>query len=77
MREPGHVPRLPRPRRAVRPSGPGAAGLSAAVQPRGFAFDPLLACAVTALVALGAVMVGSASITIADQKTGEPFYYLI
>jgi cell division protein FtsW len=51
--------------------------MSTAAQPRGFAFDPLLACAVTALVALGAVMVGSASITIADQKTGEPFYYLV
>jgi cell division protein FtsW len=51
--------------------------MTAAAQPRGLVFDPLLVCAMIALAALGAVMVGSASITIADQKTGEPFYYLM
>jgi cell division protein FtsW len=51
--------------------------MSAQAQPRGPAFDPLLVCAVTILAALGAVMVGSASITIAAQKTGEPFFYLL
>src|SRR5262249_42724318 len=68
---------LSRPRRAVRARRPRAARMTAAAQPRGLAFDPLLVCAMIALAALGAVMVGSASITIADQKSGEPFYFLV
>ena len=49
----------------------GAAGMSAAPSPaRTLAFDPvLIACAVVALALLGAIMVGSASITIADRQT--------
>jgi cell division protein FtsW len=41
------------------------------------AFDPLLVCAAVGLVAVGAIMVGSASISLADRQTGEPLYYLI
>jgi cell division protein FtsW len=40
------------------------------------AFDPLLVSASIALLALGALMVGSASISLADRDAGEPFYYL-
>jgi cell division protein FtsW len=40
-------------------------------------FDPLLVGALIALVVIGATMIGSASITIADKQTGEPFYYLV
>ncbi|WP_317623083.1 putative lipid II flippase FtsW [Thiohalomonas denitrificans] len=36
---------------------------------------PLAGAAVT-LLALGLVMIGSASVAIADRQTGEPFYYL-
>lgn len=38
--------------------------------------DGTLITAVLALLGLGLVMVASASIAIADRKTGEPFYYL-
>ena len=36
----------------------------------------MLITAVLALLGLGLVMVASASVAIADRKTGEPFYYL-
>ena len=39
--------------------------------------DPTLVGAVVGLAALGTIMVGSASISIADNATGEPFYYLL
>jgi cell division protein FtsW len=51
--------------------------MSAVAQRRAVAFDPLLVCALIALVALGAMMVGSASISIADRQTGEPLYYFV
>jgi cell division protein FtsW len=38
--------------------------------------DGMLITAVLALLGLGLVMVASASVAIADRKTGEPFYYL-
>ena len=41
------------------------------------AFDPLLVCALIALIAVGAIMVGSASVSLADRQTGEPLYYLM
>lgn len=41
------------------------------------ALDPALAGGVIGLAALGTIMVGSASISIADNATGEPFYYLL
>ncbi len=40
-------------------------------------FDLPLVLAVLALIAFGLVMVGSASIAIADRELGQPFYYLI
>jgi cell division protein FtsW len=45
---------------------------------RTLTFDPALACAVVVLALLGAIMVGSASITIADRQTlgAEPLAYL-
>lgn len=58
----------------VRPAIRSASGShpnAAAVRP-----DPWLWLAVAALIALGWVMVGSASITIADKRFGQPFYYL-
>ncbi len=39
--------------------------------------DPLLAGASPGLVVVGAVMVGSASISLADSNFGQPLYYLI
>ncbi len=39
--------------------------------------DPWLLLPAVTLLMLGLVMVGSASISIAEQKTGQPFYYLI
>jgi len=39
--------------------------------------DPALVGAVVGLAVLGTIMVGSASISIADNATGEPFYYLL
>ena len=39
--------------------------------------DPLLVTAVIALLAIGLIMVTSASITSADREIGQPFYYLI
>src|SRR4051794_2297627 len=53
--------------------------MSAAPSPaRTLTFDPALACAVVVLALLGAIMVGSASITIADKQTlgAEPLAYL-
>jgi cell division protein FtsW len=39
--------------------------------------DPVLASATLGLVALGIVMVGSASVALADRVAGEPLYYLM
>ncbi len=53
--------------------------MSAAPSPaRTLNFDPALACALVVLALLGAIMVGSASITIADKQTlgAEPLAYL-
>ena len=50
--------------------------MSAAVKPRNVAFDPMLVAALVALLAIGAIMVGSASISIADRHTGDPLFYL-
>ena len=41
-----------------------------------FVLDPWLLGAVLTLLALGLVMVASASISIAERQTGQPFYYL-
>jgi cell division protein FtsW len=52
--------------------------MSAAVNPRvPLALDPILVGAIVALIAIGAIMVGSASISLADQQTGEPLYFLV
>lgn len=42
-----------------------------------FRVDPWLAGSALALALLGAVMVASASITIADRAYGQPFYFLV
>jgi cell division protein FtsW len=42
---------------------------------RPFAIDATLLAAIIALTALGAVMVSSASISLADRQVGEPLYY--
>jgi cell division protein FtsW len=45
---------------------------------RTLAFDPALVCALVALVAIGAIMVGSASISIADRPPiDDPYFYLM
>jgi len=51
--------------------------MSAAMKPRTLAFDPALICALVGLVIFGVIMVGSASISIADRQTGEPLFYLV
>jgi cell division protein FtsW len=50
--------------------------MNAVAKPRGAAFDPMLVAALIALLAIGAIMVGSASISIADRQMGEPLFYL-
>ena len=50
--------------------------MNATVKPRGAAFDPMLLAALVALLAIGAIMIGSASISIADRQMGEPLFYL-
>ena len=50
--------------------------MNAVAKPRSSAFDPMLVAALIALLAIGAIMVGSASISIADRQTGEPLFYL-
>lgn len=42
-----------------------------------FVLDPWLLGAVLTLLAVGLVMVSSASISIADRQMGQPFYYLL
>ncbi|WP_455365668.1 putative lipid II flippase FtsW [Kaarinaea lacus] len=42
----------------------------------GFQFDYWLLGAVVALLSIGLVMMGSASISIAEKQYGEPFYYI-
>ena len=48
--------------------------MSAVVKPNTVAFDTGLICAVVGLIAVGTIMVASASVSI---MTGEPFYYLV
>lgn len=50
--------------------------MSAVAKPSS-AFDPMLVGALVALAIFGVVMVGSASISIADRQTGEPLFYLL
>lgn len=47
--------------------------MSAVVKPSAVAFDSTLICAVVGLIAVGTIMVTSASVSIVD---GEPLYYL-
>jgi cell division protein FtsW (lipid II flippase) len=51
---------------------PRAAGVAPA-----FVFDGPLVAAIVALAAIGALAVGSASISLAERETGEPLYYLM
>ena len=44
-------------------------------QPRRYSFDGWIICTVVALLMVGLVMVASASISIADHETGNPFAY--
>ena len=74
VREPRHVPRLSRARRAIRARGAGAADVSAVVKPNAVAFDAPLICAVVGLIAMGTIMVTSASVSIV---AGEPLHYLV
>ena len=48
--------------------------MSAVVKPNAVAFDAPLICAVVALIAVGTIMVTSASVSIVE---GEPLYYLV
>jgi cell division protein FtsW len=41
-----------------------------------YAFDPVMIAACTGLLVLGTVMVGSASISLADRDTGQPLFFL-
>ena len=44
-------------------------------QPRRYSFDGWIICTVVALLMVGLVMVASASISVADHETGNPFAY--
>jgi cell division protein FtsW len=50
--------------------------MSAELELRGIQLDPALTAAVIALASFGAVMVGSASISLADRDMGEPLFFL-
>ena len=50
--------------------------MNAVAKPRSAAFDPMLVASLIALLTIGAIMVGSASISIADRQAGEPLMYL-
>src|SRR5690348_2477609 len=50
--------------------------MNAVAKPHSPAFDPMLVASLVALLAIGAIMVGSASISIADRQMGEPLFYL-
>lgn len=56
---------------------PEAAVTVARPRPRPLLVDPWLLGVLLALLGLGVVMVGSASITTAERQTGQPFYFLI
>ena len=45
--------------------------MNAAVEPRRAPFDSTLLAALVGLLVIGAIMVGSASISIADRQTGD------
>jgi cell division protein FtsW len=51
--------------------------VNAAAKPQSAAFDGLLLAALIGLVAIGTIMVGSASISIADEQTGQPLFYFV
>ncbi|HVY66026.1 MAG TPA: putative lipid II flippase FtsW [Gammaproteobacteria bacterium] len=51
--------------------------MNAVAEQRTAAFDPVLLAAIVGLLVIGAIMVGSASISIADRQTGEPLFYLV
>src|SRR5882762_1185595 len=88
VREPRYVPRLRPSRRGVHSGGAGARSMSAPANSAllGFArssarsggvhLDPVTIALVLGIVLLGLVMVTSASVSIASQDTGQPFYYL-
>lgn len=50
--------------------------MSAQFDVRGIHVDPALTAALIALLAMGAIMVGSASISLADRDMGEPMFFL-
>ena len=53
--------------------------MSAVAVPRAppLALDPVLIGSIIALAVLGTIMVGSASISLADREMGEPLYFLL
>ena len=51
--------------------------MSQHLQVRGFNLDGPSLAAIIALMVLGAVMVSSASISLADRETGEPLFFLL
>ena len=51
--------------------------MSSDARPAVFTLDPVLAGSIVALAALGAIMVGSASISLGEQRAGEPLYFLL
>lgn len=51
--------------------------MSVVAKPPSAVFDPMLVGALVALAVFGVVMVGSASISMAERQTGEPLFYLL
>jgi cell division protein FtsW len=51
--------------------------MSAEIAPQRDGLDPILIGATLGLIVIGTIMVGSASISLADRNTGEPFFYLL
>ena len=86
MRQFRHVPRLRASRHGVRAGRAGAGRMSAHASLMGFArssakngavhLDSVTIALALGIVLLGLVMVTSASVSIAGQESGQPFYYL-
>lgn len=51
--------------------------MNAVAKPPSPVFDPMLVGALVAIAVFGIIMIGSASISLAERQTGEPLFYLL
>ncbi len=72
-----HVHQLRRTRRALRRRGPEYAVMTRKTMQPGLQLDWGLVALICLLLGMGLVMLTSASISVAENNTGKPFYYLV